>query len=114
MRWVAACGALLVLSACNAKLVTREDRVAVSTALAKQPVGTQVTDRQLAMADQDKTVVCQDETPVGSHIPKRRCRTMREIEEEKRRAQEHHQSGCMEGSDMTSGAQGPSVPCIGK
>ncbi|HYV48138.1 MAG TPA: hypothetical protein VFA20_24930 [Myxococcaceae bacterium] len=114
MRWVIVGGALLLMSACNARLVTREDRIAVSTALSKQPAGTQVTDRQLAMADQDKTVVCTEETPVGSHIPKRRCRTMREIEEEKKRAQENHQGGCVpSGADMTGGAN-PSDPCIWK
>ena len=43
--------------------------------------GEQVTEREMALADQDKTVICQEDTPVGSHIPRRRCRTMREIEE---------------------------------
>jgi len=114
MRWIVVGGALLLMSSCDARLVTRQDRVAVSTALSKQPAGTQVTDRQLAMSDQDKTVVCTEETPVGSHIPKRRCRTMREIEEEKKRAQEYHSGGCAApGADMTGGAN-PSGPCIGK
>ncbi len=113
MRWVVAGGALLVMSACGLKSVTKEDRIAASTELSKRKAGSQVTDRELSMADQDKTVVCQDDTPVGSHIPRRRCRTMREIEEEKRRAQELHQGGCTQGGDMTGAANVNRIPCTG-
>jgi hypothetical protein len=115
MRWlVVTCAALLLAPACGLKSVTKEDRVAASVELSKRKAGSQVSDRELAMADQDKTVVCTDDTPVGSHIPKRRCRTMREIEEEKRRAQENHQGGCMEGGDLTGAANVARIPCAGK
>jgi hypothetical protein len=111
MRWVVAGGALLLVSSCGLKSVTREDRIAASTELSKRKAGEQVTERELSMADQDKTVICQEDTPVGSHIPRRRCRTMREIEEEKLKAQEHHQGGCAPGA---GGAANPNpVPCTG-
>lgn len=109
---VVLCAALLLAPACGMKSVTREDRVAASTELSKRKAGAQVTGRELALADQDKTVICQEETPVGSHIPRRRCRTMREIEEEKRKAQENHQGGCTQGGDMTGAANVQRVPCV--
>src|SRR5437868_970146 len=113
MRWVVAGGAVLLVSACGMREVTRADRIAASTELSKRKPGSQVTERELSLADQDKTIVCQDDTPVGSHIPRRRCRTMREIEEEKRRAQEHRQGGCGQGNDMTAAGQPSPIPCSG-
>lgn len=112
-RLVVMCAALLLAPACGLKSVTREDRVAASTELSKRKAGSQVTEREMALADQDKTVVCQEDTPVGSHIPRRRCRTMREIEEEKRKAQESHQGGCGQGGDMTGAANAQRIPCTG-
>src|SRR5262245_28995169 len=106
--------ALLAISACGAKEVTRADRVAMSTELSKRQAGAQVTDRELALADQDKTVVCQDTMVVGSHIPTRRCRTMRQIEEEKRAAQARGPGGCVQGGDLTGHANVQRVDCIGK
>jgi hypothetical protein len=113
---VVVCAATLLASSCGLKSVTKEDRIAASQELAKKKPGSQVTQGELAQADQDKTVICQEDTPVGSHIPRRRCRTMREIEEERRKVQERHQNGCAESLDMTGSANPSSVapsPCIG-
>jgi hypothetical protein len=79
---------LVVLSAgCWVKPVTREDRAAVSEAIASREEGTITTDRELSMADQDETVICTDEITVGTHIPTKTCRTARRVEEEKEASQ---------------------------
>jgi len=44
MRWVVAGGALLLVSSCAVKSVTREDRIAMSTELSKRKAGEQVTE----------------------------------------------------------------------
>jgi len=101
----------VVVSGCGVRMLTRQDQVAVSVALSKAPPGTVVTEREKILADQDKTVVCDTTTVVGSHIPTRRCRTMRQIEEEKRKAQERYPGGCMQGGDITGHANVQRVPC---
>src|SRR5262245_19164853 len=67
------------------------DRAAVNYALARQPAGTVVTDRQLELADKDATVFCEDYQEVGTHITQRRCRTKRVVEEEQRNWSERWQ-----------------------
>ena len=113
MRWMWMSAVLVLASGCGVRAVTRQDRVAVSVALAKAPPGTEVTEREKALADQDKTVVCDSTMVVGSHIPTRRCRTVRQIEEERRRAQERSAGGCLEGGDLTPHANVQRVPCKG-
>ncbi|HEY8207484.1 MAG TPA: hypothetical protein VIG99_08390 [Myxococcaceae bacterium] len=112
MRRIVVGAALLAMSACGAKYVTRDDRIAASKELAKRPAGTQVTNRELALADQDKTVVCENRMVVGSHIPTRRCRTLRQIEEEKQATQNRSPGGCLQGGDRTGSANVGRVPCV--
>ena len=119
MRWtwgsaVLALVLVTVSSGCGLKSVTREDRIANSVNLAKAPPGTQVTDRQVAMADQDKTLICESQKVVGSNIPVRRCRTARQIEEERLAAKRRSAGGCGGGVDLTGGANAQRVDCLGK
>ena len=113
MRWMGMTAGLLVTLSCAS--VTRQDRIANSQALAKAPPGTQVTDRQLALADPDKTIICDNNMVVGSHIPTRRCRTQRQIDEEKKAFEARKaQGGCTTGGDLTPYGNVQRVPCVGK
>jgi hypothetical protein len=70
----------VAVSGCGIKSVTREDRVAASIAASKMKHGTFLTDAQIALLDQDQTYQCHREMPLGSHIPKLTCRSLRRIE----------------------------------
>jgi len=106
---------LVLMSGCGVRVWTRQDQTAVSVALAKAPPGTVVTEREKTLADPDKTVVCDTVMVVGSHIPTRQCRTMRQIDEEKKKAQDRMPGQCMQaGYDLTPHANQQRVVCEDK
>ncbi|HVE87354.1 MAG TPA: hypothetical protein VND93_31070 [Myxococcales bacterium] len=71
-----------------ATTVTREDRAAASHQLAKRKPGDTVTARELELADEDHTVVCQERQVTGSHITTRECMTMRQKKEKEQKEQQ--------------------------
>jgi hypothetical protein len=112
MRWTWMTAGLLVTLSCAS--VTKQDRIANSQAMAKAAPGTVVTERQLALADPDKTIICDNNTVVGTHIPTRRCRTQRQVDEEKKQFEARRaQGGCTSGGDMTPNGNVQRVPCVG-
>jgi hypothetical protein len=58
-----------------------------ATAQSQQAEKTAVADAKDAKKDPDKTLICESVPVTGSHIPRKVCRTVRQVEEEREAAQ---------------------------